>query len=57
MAVVKTQKEEEDGNGSVSQFNDLELTRQSIPQLRFKLPAPASLAMTLTGNAKLVTLI
>lgn len=56
MAVVKTQKEEEDGNG-VSQFNDLELAGQSIPPLRFKLPAPASLAMTLTGNVKLVTLI
>lgn len=45
---LNEEEEEEEGGGSVSQLTGLESARQSIPPLRFRLPGPASSALSIT---------
>lgn len=50
-------KKVEDGNDSVSQLTGLESARQSIPAVRFRLAAPASTSPSISGSAKLSTVL
>lgn len=49
---VNLNEEKEEGNDSVSQLTGLESVRQSIPPLRFRLAAPASVALSMMGSTE-----